>query len=845
MKNVIGIYLLCLIVTVVLQSMLIAQQLRLNEHEYFEAQGFNVFVFNNQYTGFFFDEKTAGIEIIHHGIRTATGGAVRLRSTPEQWDLVPVVVDRKVDKENNRIIVVLRYDDYDFQSTVEVKGIERGIIIRVFLDKPLPKELEDHAGFNLEFLPSAYFEKTFIIDGKPGIFPLAASGFATVKPLSKRIPQFGGFTTFDDRGLNEYVDPLPFAQGKTITLAPEDAERTITITAHQGHLLVYDGRIVAQNGWFVVRTLFPSKMVGKVLEWTIEASILPGWVRQPNIGYSQVGYHPQQRKVAVIEIDKNDSFRPTAVVYRITPSGTHKKIFTSSVQPWGSYLRYKYGYFDFTSVRDPGLYCIEYGGERTKPFPIDTDVYAHIWQKTLGVWFPVQMDHMYVNEAYRVWHGIPYLDDALQAPVNHLHFDGYSMDSTTDTRYKPFERIPGLAVGGWFDAGDFDIQTASHCAVILSFVDTWEYFCPQYDQTFIDQRKRYVDIHRPDGVPDILQQIEHGTLQLVAQQKNIGHAVRGIVVGNLHQYHHLGDASTITDNLPYNPSLKSYETDSASSGTRDDRWVFTNRISWLNYYSVAALAAAARALKGYNDSLSAEALQAALSAWDLEQRYPSQKNELWGAFMRLPRFELLAALELYRTSGDERYNEYFQSKLWNAMVEDTSLLFNIGVAVRTLSSFGEAYKEKLRPFVERYKKFLKYLEKQNPYGLPIETHGWGSNSRVVKYAITNYIIHKYYPDVMSSEYVLRGIEYLFGCHPYSNISFVSGVGVQSKKRTYGNNRADFSFIPGGVVPGILILRPDYPENKEDWPFLWGENECVIDICAEYIFLANAVHDLFH
>jgi endoglucanase len=30
---------------------------------------------------------------------------------------------------------------------------------------------------------------------------------------------------------------------------------------------------------------------------------------------------------------------------------------------------------------------------------------------------------------------------------------------------------------------------------------------------------------------------------------------------------------------------------------------------------------------------------------------------------------------------------------------------------------------------------------------------------------------------------------------------------------------------------------------EKWPFLWGENEYVIDICAEYILLANAVISL--
>ena len=63
----------------------------------------NVLVFSSQYNGMFYDEKTAGIEMIHHGVRTATGGAVRLQNTPEQWDLIPKLINRKIDKTNNSI----------------------------------------------------------------------------------------------------------------------------------------------------------------------------------------------------------------------------------------------------------------------------------------------------------------------------------------------------------------------------------------------------------------------------------------------------------------------------------------------------------------------------------------------------------------------------------------------------------------------------------------------------------------------------------------------------------------------------------------------------------------------
>jgi hypothetical protein len=67
--------------------------------------------------------------------------------------------------------------------------------------------------------------------------------------------------------------------------------------------------------------------------------------------------------------------------------------------------------------------------------------------------------------------------------------------------------------------------------------------------------------------------------------------------------------------------------------------------------------------------------------------------------------------------------------------------------------------------------------------------------------------------------------------------------MNTKKVSYGMNRADFSYIPGGIVPGVLILDPDFPENKENWPFLWGENEYVITVGGSYIYLANAVQYL--
>ncbi|HTV18630.1 MAG TPA: glycoside hydrolase family 9 protein, partial [Polyangiaceae bacterium] len=446
------------------------------------------------------------------------------------------------------------------------------------------------------------------------------------------------------------------------------------------------------------------------------------------------------------------------------------------------------------------------------------------------VFFPVQMDHVLVNEAYRVWHGASHLDDARQAPINHEHFDLYAQGPTTDSRFQPGEHIPGLNIGGWFDAGDFDLRTQSQYGTVLSLVRAWEAFKPTRDETSVDQQRRRVELHQPDGVPDILQQIEHGTLMLIAQHRVFGHAIPGIVEPDLGQYTHLGDAVTKTDG----------KVDARGTGG-DDRWAFTTATTALDYGSAAALAAASRALRGYRDALADECLAAAKRAWDKEKARSPNLFRFGNTTGGEPASEeLRAAVELLATTHEPRYAQAIEA-LWP--VVDEKFEQHAIDALRAATLMPPAYVARLR---ERANRFRDERAKQppdsplnNPFGVPITRGGWAGNGVVVWFGTIAYYLHATFPDLFSGREVLLGLEYLHGRHPGSDISFVSGVGAESKAVAYGNNRADFSFIAGGVVPGVLILKPDYPENKEDWPFLWGENEYVIGLGASYLFLALA------
>ncbi|MCR4958661.1 MAG: glycoside hydrolase [Prevotella sp.] len=801
-----------------------AQDLKLNDLEYFERQGVNVLVFSNSFNGGFNDEKNSGIELIHHGVRTVQGGAVRLNNTPEQWDLVPTMTSRKVDKAHGTIEVALRYADYDFDSRVIVTAKGKAVEIAVWLDKPVPEQLAGEAGFNLEFLPSQYWLKTYAMDGRLGRLPRYATSQTVTRPNAEKPRQFKGFKTYDDRGTNRFVDPLPLDSGHRLSMATDDPGRLVTISSDDAELKLFDGRMLAQNGWFVVCSILPKGKTGKVVTWTVEPHAIPNWVLEPNIGFSQVGYTPEQPKVAVIELDKNDPVQTgSASLMRLQPDGTTTEAYKANVKTWGPYYKYNYVKFDFSSVREPGVYYIQYGKTRTNDFLIDAHVYDKITDATTDVWVPIHMNHMYVTEGYRTWHGEPFKEGYLQAPESD-HFDLHRQGATTDTKYKPLELIPGLNIGGFFDAGDFDIETGSNINVVQNFIRTWELFHPQRDETFVSQEQRYVELHRPDGVPDILQFIEHGVLNLVTQAEQIGHMASTLSNSVLDNYHHLGDAASITDGLHYDPSLKPYEVsaDGKRSGTPDDMWAFTTRNPSLDLQAAGVFSSAARVLKGYNDALAERAQRQA-------DRLRKEAEQLL-AQRRRPRDRQAEADNDWLTgTGDGNYRNVAR---------------NLQTMLDSIPMKDEAYKQRLRPAVEKYLEYIHSFDQQNPYGVPIGLGNWAGVNAVLNFGITVNYAHIYFPDIVSKDEVYRVANWLYGCHPYHNYSFVAVVGAARPKQVfYGNNRADFSFIPGNVAPGLLFRKPDHFENYDDWPFLWGQNEGTIAGNTQYIIFGSSFRNI--
>ena len=855
--------------------------MRVTDKNYLDTQGFSVFLYDSTYHPVFVDQKNTAMEMILHGQRIATNGDVRLMPTPEQWDLVATLKGREADKAKNRLTANLAFPSFDLSYTLEVAAEPGGVRVSINLDQPLPPKLAGRAGFNLELLPSIYMGKAYLVDGtKAGILPrMPEDPMIKVLPLPDE-PKKAYYLEDWDKAKG-YTQPLPFAVGKTITLGVDDALARITVKSDTGDLMLFDGRSRAQNGWFVLRSLIPAGKTTGAIVWHIRPDVIPNWTRPPMIAHSQVGYAPGSSKVAVLELDAKYNGPKTAKVLRLMEDGSYKQVFERPISPATPWLRYVYAKFDFTPVKDPGLYVIEYADQRTAAFPIAQDVYANIWQATLDHHLAVQMDHVSVREAYRIWHGASHLDDGRLAPVVGEQFDGWNQATASDGKYKGGDHIPGMNVGGWYDAGDFDLEEPAQLNVIQSLALAYREFNLTYDELTVNEATREVEMHRPDGVPDAVQQVRHGVLYILAQFHSLGHAIRGTHEPDLRQYTHLGDGASKTDGHLYDPMLGPNETKGDYSGKPDDRWIFSTNNPLFQWNAIAALAASADVLKGWDDPLAKDCLETAIKAWNDERIHPTPAPASWrsggdnaegpsggvlaasqgsvssSATATAPttppaggppsRFRVGmdwgAALELtIATQGAEPYKSRLK-ELFPQMIAPQQIDLRGWTAVRALPYLEPSAKDQLREAVKTYMAGLDQQLGATPFGVPPSLRTWGGSSAVIEMAIRMYFLHKTFPDLVSPEYTLRAVNYILGTHPVSSTSYVAGVGTVSKTKTYSNNRADNAYIPGAVIPGYIIIKPDFPECIDDFGFLWFEDEAVVAGSASWVVAGNAANTL--
>lgn len=167
------------------------------------------------------------------------------------------------------------------------------------------------------------------------------------------------------------------------------------------------------------------------------------------------------------------------------------------------------------------------------------------------------------------------------------------------------------------------------------------------------------------------------------------------------------------------------------------------------------------------------------------------------------------------------------------------------IACRAVKSVNDAaFTDALRSALYRLNDMLIKESRETPYGVPYRPHIWGAGWDIQRMGFEYFFLYDAFPEIFTKDLIYRALDFVLGVHPGSNTaSFASGVGAVSALTAYGLNRADYSYIPGGVISGTALIRPDFPELLT-WPFLWQQTEYVMGGgSSHYMFLVLAAIDI--
>jgi len=262
---------LILIPLILLPSLCFAK-IKMNPEGYFETHGFTFLVYHNDYLV----GKRGGLQMFLHDKRVADAGEVFCLTTEGR----PLIFDSKetgertIDLEKGLSIIPEKIMPLDINYKIICSTDGNSILVEVQLDKPIDWKEVSQFMLKLEIYPREYQYKTY------------------------RGGQFSGY--FPERYMGKMM-LIPAA--REILIAPEDDLRAFTIITEDAQLRLIDGRGQGSNNGFMIFASPPVNSSQQQFSMKITPRINPQWQREPVIQVSQVGYHPDQKKVAVLELD--------------------------------------------------------------------------------------------------------------------------------------------------------------------------------------------------------------------------------------------------------------------------------------------------------------------------------------------------------------------------------------------------------------------------------------------------------------------------------------------------------------------------------------------------------------
>ena len=636
-----------------------AARLALNELEYLEMPGLNVMLAHDYYP----EGHQGGVGIIQNGWRVATNGDLRLDRTPGQWQPVPKVIGKRVvDRATGEISVRLEYPDESknrkgfnpvdypdlrFAYTVRVRPEGQAFRILVDLDAPLPDAWIGKVGFNMELFPGLLFGKTFATETRVRGLPAPGKRARRVEAL-RRLPA-GGTGQGPAPGDRPRVrQPAP-GRSRTRTAAASSWSTAAASTTTAGSSCARSSRKGAAKG---------------AVDWLVTPHAIPGWKSEPVVQVSQVGYHPKQPKFAVIELDKTRDAAAAGGALARVGNGALEKVLEADAGGLGPLPALPVPALRLQLRRAAGDLRRELRrrARRARSASARTSSRAACGSRrsstscrsrcaTCGSTRSTASGTTPATSTTRAWRRSRTTTSTatcrgprrsrVSRPASRCPGSTRAAGTTRATTTCASSRRPGRCTGSrWPGRRSARI----------------------YDQTTVDEENRVVEIHQPDGKPDMLQQIQHGALTVVGGYRALGRFYRGIIVPTLRQYTHLGDFAAQTDGVVFDPKTAARGAPAVGAGVAG----LAGRPLGLHRGEPAARARGGRGTRrlgpragGYDDALAAECLKIAREIW--ETREGAARRAPAAARPR-PSARIGLAVELLLATKDRRYADYLVSQ---------------------------------------------------------------------------------------------------------------------------------------------------------------------------------------
>jgi endoglucanase len=484
---------------------------------------------------------------------------------------------------------------------------------------------------------------------------------------------------------------------------------------------------------------------------------------------------------------------------------------------------------DFSSLRASGTYYLEVpGAGRSWTFSIGRDVFSRTFYLAMRAFYGQRC-----GTAVDLGPEFPGYKHA----ACHLKGSFHASSGKEGQRNN---------IGGWHDAGDYGRYVVNSAISVGTLLWAWEIYGPKL---------AHIKLNIPEtgnGTPDLLNEVRWDLEWMLKMQDDDG--------GVWHKQTSTRFAHFV---MPEDDHLESLVIGTGSAP-------YKSTCATADLAATAAIAA--RVYEPFDKKFAATNLEAARAAWSWTERYPNvtflnPRGISTGEYAdgNCGDERLWAAAELWRTSGDPIYNQYFLDNYvqylpnlrhpdpdsWRVVAPRAlwayALATRPGADAHVVAEIRQGALAAAREIVDR--------TRRNPYwvSLVAEDYVWGSNGQVGNYGVQLLVTNALSPDPDFVEIALENLHYLLGRNTFS-LSWVTQVGANPYRHPHHRpSGADKNpepwpgLLSGGPDAGrddpvLRALPPNLPPAKvySDDQGSYASNEICINWQAMLVFLLAGV-----